>query len=164
MRRLQRGAVLDHGASVAGGAPLSPQRDRTQLAGGCPEGQALRFINLELLLLPCSPEPGAASLAAPSKGTAGPGHSPVPPGPFLWSIRCSGACMRQHRCFALLVPWVLLACSGCATTPTAPCPPRRPAWSHNDDQPTRRKKTADAKRWDRQCTLVGVISSANSAR
>jgi hypothetical protein len=73
--------------------------------------------------------------------------------------------MRQHDCFALLVPLVvLLACSGCATAPAAPCPAGRPAWSHNDDQPARAKKTADAERWDRRCTLVGVISSATSAR
>jgi hypothetical protein len=57
-----------------------------------------------------------------------------------------------------------LACSGCTTPPDARCLSSRPAWSLNDTQPTRAKKAAAAARWDRQCTLVGVISSAASAR
>ncbi len=58
---------------------------------------------------------------------------------------------------------VIVVCSGCATTTPAStyrCSATRPAWSYHDTAQIRAKKTADAKRWDSQCTLIGVISSA----
>lgn len=58
----------------------------------------------------------------------------------------------------------MLACSGCSTAPDTRCLSGRPTWSHNDDLPVRTKKTTDAKRWDRHCTLVGVISTAAAGR
>jgi hypothetical protein len=68
--------------------------------------------------------------------------------------------MRQHGRFALVAPLiVLLACSGCATAPDTRCLSSRPAWKLNDDRPTRAKQTVAAGRWDRQCTVVGVVSS-----
>jgi hypothetical protein len=69
--------------------------------------------------------------------------------------------MRQRGRFALLV--VLLACTGCSTAPDARCLSSRPTWKLTDAQPTRAKQTAAAERWDHQCTLVGVVSSATSA-
>jgi hypothetical protein len=69
--------------------------------------------------------------------------------------------MRQHGRFALLV--VLLTCSGCATAPDARCLSSRPNWKLTDAQPTRAKQTAAAARWDGQCTVVGLVSSASSA-
>jgi hypothetical protein len=59
---------------------------------------------------------------------------------------------------------VMLACSGCSTAPDARCLSSRPLWSSNDTQSIRAKKTAAAKRWDSQCTLVGVIRSAAAGR
>jgi hypothetical protein len=71
--------------------------------------------------------------------------------------------MRQHGRFAFWAPLVvLLACSGCSTIPDARCLSSRPAWKINDDQPTRARQSGAAERWDRQCTLVGVVSSATS--
>jgi hypothetical protein len=71
--------------------------------------------------------------------------------------------MRQHGRFAFWASLVvLLACSGCSTVPDARCLSSRPAWKINDDQPTRARQSGAAKRWDRQCTLVGVVSSGTS--
>jgi hypothetical protein len=56
----------------------------------------------------------------------------------------------------------MIACSGCTTPPDARCLSSRPAWSSIDAQSIRAKQTAAAKEWDRQCTLVGVIGSADA--
>ena len=66
--------------------------------------------------------------------------------------------------FALLVPLsAMLACSGCATSPERyRCSASRPVWHYNEDVSVRAKKMKEAKHWDRQCTLVGVVSSAAS--
>ena len=82
--------------------------------------------------------------------------------------------MRQHGGFWFPVPRrrlgsagavaaVLLACSGCATVPDARCLSSRPAWSLNDAAPTKATKIAAARRWDRQCTLMGLIGAEVAA-
>lgn len=68
--------------------------------------------------------------------------------------------MRLGSAAAAVV--VMLACSGCSTAPDTRCLSTRPAWSSNDTRSIRVKQTAAAKTWDRQCTLVGVISSADA--
>jgi hypothetical protein len=73
--------------------------------------------------------------------------------------------MRQRgRVAVLALLAVVLACSGCTIAPDARCLSTRPTWSLNDTQPTRARQTAAAERWDRQCTLVGILSPATSAR
>ena len=69
----------------------------------------------------------------------------------------------QSRIAILLLLSVLLACSGCATSSDRyRCSASRPVWHYNEDVSARAKKVKEAKHWDRQCTLVGVVSSAAS--
>lgn len=72
--------------------------------------------------------------------------------------------LRRARSAAAATVMVMLACSGCSTAPDTRCLSGRPVWSFSDTQPIRAKKTAAAKLWDRQCTLVGVVSSTAAGR
>jgi hypothetical protein len=69
------------------------------------------------------------------------------------------------RAMLLVALATLLACSGCATAPdNTRCLAGRPSWSHHEGVSVRATKRAAARRWDRECTLVGAISSATAAR
>jgi hypothetical protein len=69
----------------------------------------------------------------------------------------------QSRFALLVLLSVLLAFSGCATAPDHyRCSASRPVWHYNEGASARAKKMTEAKHWDRQCTLVGVVSSAAS--
>jgi hypothetical protein len=75
--------------------------------------------------------------------------------------------MRPADRAILLVTLVatLIACSGCATAPNnSRCLAGRPSWHYHEGPAIRATKAAAAKRWDRQCTVVGVVGSAAAGR